>query len=135
MQLPLRMNIWELHGLQKKDKGETMGKNVAEVVIGGKIISVSGDEDLTYMSEVAGFLNEKLAEIQKTKNYRRLTAEQKMILLGINCADDYFREKKRSEILESELELKNKELYSLKNQLIHLQLELERTEKEPSSQP
>ena len=107
-----------------------MAKNTTEVVIAGKIISISGEEDAAYMTEVASFINDKLAEIQKTENYGRLSAEYKQILLGMNLADDYFREKKKNQILESELELKDKELYSLKHELINLQLDLEKLQKE-----
>lgn len=107
-----------------------MAKNTTEVVIAGKIISISGDEDAAYMTEVASFINDKLTEIQKTENYGRLSAEHKQILLGMNLADDYFREKKKNQILESELELKDKELYSLKHELINLQIDLEKLQKE-----
>ena len=107
-----------------------MGKHTTEVVIGGKIVSMSGDEDAAYMNEVAAFINEKLSELQRSENYGRLSADQKQILLGMNLADEYFREKKKNQILESELELKDKELYSLKHQLINLQLDLEKLQKE-----
>lgn len=109
-----------------------MAKNVTEVVIAGKIISISGEEDAAYMTKVAALINEKLSELQKLDNYSRLSAEQKQILLGMNLADDYFQEKKRNEILESELELKDKELYSLKHELINLQLDYEKLQKEMS---
>ena len=107
-----------------------MAKNITEVVIAGKIISISGEEDAAYMTEVAAFINDKLAEMQKTSNYRRLSAEQKQILLGLNIADEYFHEKKKNQILEAELELKDKEIYSLKHELINLQLDLEKLQKE-----
>ena len=107
-----------------------MAKNITEVVIAGKIISISGEEDAAYMTEVASFINDKLAEIQKTENYGRLSPEHKQILLGMNLADDYFHEKKKNQILESELELKDKELYSLKHELINLQIDLEKLQKE-----
>ena len=45
-----------------------MARNVTEVVIAGKIISISGDEDAVYMTEVAAFINDKLSELQKTEN-------------------------------------------------------------------
>ena len=111
-----------------------MAKNVTEVVIAGKIISISGEEDAAYMTEVAAFINDKLLELQKTENYGRLSAEHKQILLGMNLADEYFREKKKNEILESELELKDKELYSLKHELINLQIDLEKLQKEKSKE-
>lgn len=107
-----------------------MSKNITEVVIAGKIISISGEEDATYMTEVAAFINDKLKELQTTENYHRLSAEYKQILLGMNLADEYFREKKKAKILETELELKNKELYSLKHELINLQIDMEKLKKE-----
>ena len=111
-----------------------MARNVTEVVIAGKIISISGDEDAAYMTEVAAFINDKLSELQKTDSYRKLSADQKQILLGMNLADEYFREKKKTQILEAELELKDKELYSLKHELINLQLDLEKLQKEKSKE-
>ena len=99
-------------------------------MIAGKIISISGEEDAAYMTEVAAFINDKLLELKKTANYGRLSAEQKQILLGMNLADEYFREKKKNQILEAELELKDKEVYSLKHELINLQLDLEKLQKE-----
>ena len=39
-----------------------MAKNITEVVIAGKIISISGEEDAAYMTEVAAFINNKLLE-------------------------------------------------------------------------
>lgn len=107
-----------------------MAKNITEVVIAGKIISISGEEDAAYMTEVAAFINDKLTELQKTANYNRLSAEQKQILLGMNLADEYFHEKKKNQILEAELDLKDKEVYSLKHELINLQLDLEKLQKE-----
>lgn len=103
-----------------------MDKNTIEVVIGGKIIKISGEEDAAYMSEVAAFVNDKMTELEKAKNYRRLSADQKQIFLGMNLADEVFREKKKNSLLESELELKDRELYGLKHELINLQLELEK---------
>lgn len=111
-----------------------MAKNVTEVVIAGRIISISGEEDVAYMTEVAAFINDKLLELQKMDNYGKLSAEHKQIMLGMNLADEYFREKKKTQILESELELKDKELYSLKHELINLQLDLEKLQKEKSKE-
>ena len=111
-----------------------MAKNVTEVVIAGKIISISGEEDVAYMTEVAAFINDKLSELQKMDNYGKLSAEHKQIMLGMNLADEYFREKKKTQILEAELELKDKELYSLKHELINLQLDLEKLQKEKSKE-
>ena len=107
-----------------------MARNTTEVVICGKIITVAGNEDAAYINEVASWINDKLSEIQKGSNYARLSGDQKQILLGLNLADEYFREKKRNQILEAELELKDKELYSLKRELIQLQMDLDKIQKD-----
>lgn len=107
-----------------------MARNTTEVVICGKIITIAGDEDVSYINEVAAFINDKLFELQKTSNYAKLSGEQRQILLGMNLADEYFREKKKNRILEAELELKDKELYSLKHELINLQINLEKLQKD-----
>lgn len=111
-----------------------MEKNITEVVIDGKIISIAGEENAVYITEVAAFINDKLRELKKTENYSRLSAEYKQILLGMNLADEYFREKKKAELLEAELELKDKELYSLKHELINAQLDLEKLQNEQSKE-
>lgn len=107
-----------------------MAKNVTEVVIAGKIISVSGEEDAAYMAEVAAFINNKMLEMQKMSNYKKLSSELKQILLGLNLADEYFRERKRAKSLLEELENKDQEIYGLKHELINLKLEVERLQKE-----
>ena len=40
------------------------------------------------------------------------------ILLEINIANDYFKAKKQADMLEGDLELKEKEVYDLKHELI-----------------
>ena len=70
--------------------------NTTEVLIDGKIYTVSGAED-SYMQQVAAFINKKLEEVRKIPGYSRLDSEYKRLLLNLNLADEYFR---------SELELK-----------------------------
>ena len=53
----------------------------------------------------------------------------KAILIHLNIADDYFKAKARAEKLEQELELKEKELYDLKHDLISEQIKAESDEK------
>ena len=53
----MHIDIWVS---QRKSEEENMAKNVTEVVIAGKIISISGEEDAGYMTEVARFINDKL---------------------------------------------------------------------------
>ena len=61
--------------------------------------------------------------------YRKQSPETKIVLLGLNIADDYFKATKQAETLESDLEQKEKDIYELKHELISVQIKLENAEK------
>jgi cell division protein ZapA len=105
-------------------------KNKTEVLIDGKIYTLSGYESEEYLQRVATYINNKLAELKKLDGYTRLSQELKSILLELNVADDYFKAKKQISILEEELQGKEKELYDLKHELISAQIKLENAEKQ-----
>ena len=105
-------------------------KNKTEVLIDGKIYTLSGYESEEYLQRVATYINNKLAELKKLDGYARLSQELKSILLELNVADDYFKAKKQISILEEELQGKEKELYDLKHELISAQIKLENAEKQ-----
>ena len=101
----------------------------AEVLIDGKIYTLSGYESEEYLQKVATYINSKLVEFKKLEGYSRQSRENKSILLELNIADDYFKAKKQAEMLEEELAEKDKELYDLKHELIGSQIRLETAEK------
>ena len=51
----------------------------------------------------------------------------------MNIADDYFKAKKQAEVYEQDLQLKDKEMYDLKHELISLQVQIENSKKEEVS--
>lgn len=104
-------------------------KTDAEVIIGGKVLTLSGYESEEYLQKVASYLNNKLAEYSKVDSFRRQTVDMQNILMQLNITDDYFKAKNQILSLEEELENKEKELYDLKHQLIAAQMKLESTEK------
>ena len=104
-------------------------KNRAEVLIDGKIYTLSGYESEEYLQKVATYINSKLVEFKKLEGYSRQSRENQSILLELNIADDYFKAKKQAEMLEEELAEKDKELYDLKHELIGSQIRLETAEK------
>ena len=108
-------------------------KNKTEVLIDGKIYTLSGYESEEYLQRVATYINNKLAEFKKLDGYGRQSKEIKSILLELNIADDYFKAKKQVEMIEDELSQKYKELYDLKHELIGVQIRLEDTQKELDS--
>ena len=104
-------------------------KTDAEVIIGGKVLTLCGYESEEYLQKVASYLNNKLAEYGKVDSFRRQPLDMQNILMQLNIADDYFKAKKQIHSLEDEIEVKEKELYDLKHQLIATQIKLESTEK------
>ena len=105
-------------------------KNTTEVIIGGKVFTLGGYESEEYLQKIASYINNKLAEFGKDENFRKQSAEIRANLMYLNVADDYFKAKKQGDSLESDIELKDKEMYDLKHELISVQIKLENAEKE-----
>ena len=70
-------------------------KNTAQVVIGGKIITLGGYESEEYFQKVASYINNKIAELSEMPGYTRQPVETKHTLLSLNVTDDYFKAKKQ----------------------------------------
>ena len=104
-----------------------------EVIIGGKVLTLSGYESEAYLQKVASYINNKIAEYNKVESFKRQPVDMQNILLQLNIADDYFKAKKQIEVLEEEIQTKEKELYDLKHELITSQIKLENTEKSVKS--
>lgn len=108
-------------------------KNRTEVLIDGKIYTLSGYESEEYLQKVATYINNKLVEFKKLDGYNQQPKEAKSMLLELNIADDYFKARKQVEMIEEALEEKDKELYDLKHELIGVQIKLEKAEKTVAS--
>ncbi|MCI8357728.1 MAG: cell division protein ZapA [Lachnospiraceae bacterium] len=104
-------------------------KTDTEVIIGGKVFTLSGYESEEYLQKVASYINNKVNEYGKADAFRRLPLDTQNVLLQLNIADDYFKAKQQITLLEEELKNKEKELYDLKHELIASQIKLEKTEK------
>ena len=105
-------------------------KNKTQVIIAGKIYTLSGYESEEYLQRVAAYLNGKITEFRGMDGYHRLSPNMRGILLNLNTADDYFKMKKKVEDLEKELTQKDREIYEFKHELITAQIRLENAEKE-----
>lgn len=108
-------------------------KTDTEVIIGGKVFTLSGYESEEYLQRVASYINNKIAEYNKNDAFKRLTMDMQNVLLQLNIADDYFKAKKQITMLEEEIQTKERELYNLKHELIASQIKLENTEKNVKS--
>ena len=89
-------------------------KHFTEVLIGGKVYTLSGFEGEEYLQKVSSYLNHKITECANSEGYRKQSADTRNVLLALNIAD----------------ELKDKEMYDLKHELISVQIKLENAEKE-----
>ena len=105
-------------------------KTSAEVVIDGKVYTLSGYEGEEYLQKVASYINGKINEFTSIEEYRHIPLNMKNTLIQLNIADDYFKAKDQVEKLERDLENKEKEIYDLKHDLISNQVKTERDNKE-----
>ena len=97
-------------------------KTDTEVIIGGKVFTLSGYESEEYLQKVASYINNKIADYNKMDGFKRQPLDTQNVLLQLNIADDYFKAKNRAEELEEEIENKDKELYDLRQELVSLQV-------------
>ncbi len=103
-------------------------KTDTEVIIGGKVYTLSGYESEEYLQKVASYINNKVNEYSKVDSFRRQPMDTQGVLLQLNIADDYFKAKKQIAVLEDELQSREKEMYDLKHELISAQMKLESAE-------
>ena len=103
-------------------------KTSAEVVIDGKVYTLSGYEGEEYLQKVAAYINNKIIEFDAIEDYRHLPLNMKNTLIQLNIADDYSKAKDQVTKLENDLEQKEKEIYDLKHDLISNQVKTETAE-------
>ena len=102
-------------------------KTDTEVIIGGKVLTVSGNESVEYLQKVASYINNKINEYAKMDSFRRQSVDKQNMLIQLNIADDYFKARKQIDLLEQDLKAKDNELYDLKHELIATQFKLDST--------
>lgn len=105
-------------------------KTDTEVIIGGKVLTLSGYESEDYLQKIASYINNKLNEYNKVESFRRQPMDKQSVMIQLNIADDYFKAKEHISVLEEELQAKEKELYDLKHELISAQIKLESSEEQ-----
>ena len=111
-----------------REDGSMSVKTSADVLIGGKVYTLSGYESEEYLQKVAGYINGKLSEFESMENVKRFSLELKHTLLELNIADDYYKAKEQAEKLEEDIREKDKEIYDLKHELISAQIREESRE-------
>ena len=104
-------------------------KTDTEVIIAGKVFTLSGYESEEYLQKVASYINNKVAEYSKVDSFKRQSLDTQNVLMQLNIADDYFKAKNQITRLEEEIQNKEKEMYDLKHEVIASQIKLENMEK------
>ena len=104
-------------------------KKSTDVMIAGKVYTLSGYEEEGYLQRVASYINAKISEITEREEFRRIPNDMKSILIQLNIADDYFKAKEQAEKLEKTLREKEKEIYELQHDLISAKIRIESGEK------
>lgn len=104
-------------------------KTSADVLIGGKIYTLSGYESEDYLQKVANYINSKINEFDEMEQFRRFPGEMKSTLVELNIADDYFKAKDQAEKLDQDIKEKEKEIYDLKHELVSARIKVESCEK------
>lgn len=104
-------------------------KTDVQVLLGGKVYTLSGYESEEYLQKIALYINNKMSELNQLLGYKRMGSDMQKTLLELNMADDYYKARRRIGELETDLEAKDKAEYDLKHELISAQIQLEETTK------
>ncbi len=116
------MLLIQKRGLQMETKTD------AQVQIGGRVLTLTGYETEEYMQRVAAYINGKMLEYSQIDSFRRQSTDTQNILLQLNIADDYFKLKRQLDILQEDVDKKDRELYDVKHDLITAQIKLKSLE-------
>ena len=105
-------------------------KNYTDVLIGGKIYTLGGLEEESYLQQVASYLNEKISELHKQDGFLKQPDDYQNIMICLNLADDYFKEREHARVLAVQKEELEKETYRLKHELVSTQMKIESSKAE-----
>ncbi|SKB64597.1 cell division protein ZapA [Lachnospiraceae bacterium] len=103
-------------------------KTDTDVLIGGKVYTLTGNESKEYLQRVASYINGKISEYSKIESFMRQPVDTQNVLLELNIADDYFKAKQQVDILQESIDAKDKELYDVKHDLITERIKLKSME-------
>lgn len=70
-----------------------MGKRSVVVHIGGQRYVVRSDADEAYVQTLAGYVDERVKEVQKSS--KPVTSQSLAVLAALNVADDLFQERRK----------------------------------------
>lgn len=101
-----------------------MSKNKVEVIIGGHIYSLRGDESQEHIQKVAALINEKINDIQKSNIRTHLSTSKIHMLTALNIASEYLKVQDELTAYAMDLEKCSAENIALKDKIQEMALEL-----------
>jgi len=91
-------------------------KNYYEVVIAGEVVTLTASESEDYIHKLARYLDKKIVAINRMNNSFAANSFYKTLLISINIADDFFKEKTKSQQLENHVVACEHELSELRTE-------------------
>lgn len=105
-------------------------KNYTQVLIDGNVYTLGGAEEQEYLRKVAAYINEKIGILKAQPGFTRQNKDYQQVMIYLNLADDYFKTLQEAKMLRAQKEDLEREIYSLKHELIGVQMKLDaQTEK------
>ncbi len=111
-----------------------MDKKTLDVIINGKVYTVSGSEDEAYLNRVAAYINGRLQEMKTQQGFLKQPQDTQNVMIALNLADDYFKLKEEYSQLQELVARQNKDLYALKHEVVAMKVKLEEMEKKDKNQ-
>lgn len=105
-------------------------KHYTEVLIDGRIYTLGGYEDEGYMQRVASYINEMITTLKRQEGFSKQSVEYQTAMVELNMADDYFKARDHIAKLEQQKHEMEKEIYSLKHELVTTQMKLDAANRE-----
>ena len=104
--------------------------NETQVIIAGKVLTLTGYETAEYTQKVANYINKKMDECRNAVSFRSQNKETQMLLVALNIADDYM--KIAEKLIENEqlIKDKDKEIYNLKHDIVTTQSRLDKADEQ-----
>ncbi len=100
-------------------------KNYTEVVIDGRMYTLGGQEDETYLQRMASYVNQTINRLTEEGAFYGQTGEVRNLLIFLNMASDYLREANAAQTYKKQLEEREAELYGLKHEMIEDRMKLD----------
>ena len=95
-----------------------------EVIIGGNIYALQGEESQEHIQKVAGLIDKQIASIQKANVRTNLNTSKIYMLTALNVANEYIKTKEELAAYTDELEKCSAENLALKDKIREMTLEL-----------